>query len=53
MAKKSEKLMESKCTGITLSNTFLTNNSQHSFKLNSTEEPGGLQSLGSLRVGHD
>ena len=36
-----------------LENEMVTHSSTLAWKIPWTEEPGGLQSMGSLRVGHD
>ena len=36
-----------------LEKAMATHSSTHAWKIPGTEEPGGLQSMGSLRVGHD
>ena len=42
------------CThGITLEKALATHSSTLAWKIPWTEEPGGLKSMGSLRVGHD
>ena len=44
---------KSRCLGNELEKAMAPHSSTLAWKIPWTEEPGGLQSMGSLRVGHD